>query len=428
MSKGKIALIGFGVSNKAVYGCLKNCGYGFTVHALKECTVPRGVETVFGDGYLDTDEDLIFRSPSCMPYLIKGKGHITTEAAFALSHMGCRKICVTGSDGKTTVSTLINEILLKDGRDAYLGGNVGYPLINYMGRLKREDFLVCELSSFQLIDLIPDADMAVITNITENHLDIHSSYEEYKTAKSSILKKARRAVVNTDCPELVKMVEAEFKGKEITYASLGDMSGKAGDGNNYVYPKDGYILINGEKILSLSDIRLRGDFNILNICLAVGASSAYVGRESIRSAVSGFYGVGCRMELVGVTDGVSYFDSSIDSTPSRTLATLSAFDKEKTVIILGGYDKNLSYDALKEGLKGIKCAVICGSNSEKIHKAIKNSCKTVLEDSFTESVKIAYRVAERGDSVLLSPASASYDKFTSYKEKSKKYREIIRGL
>ena len=427
MSKGKIALIGFGVSNKAVYNCLKGCGYDFTVRALDECKVPDGVETVFGDGYLNTDEDLIFRSPSCMPYLIGGKGNITTEAAFALSHIGCRKVCVTGSDGKTTVSTLINEILLKDGKSAYLGGNVGYPLINYMGRLKRDSFLVCELSSFQLIDMIPESDTAVITNITENHLDIHSSYEEYKTAKSNILKKARRAVINGDCPELVKMAQREFCGKEIIYASLHGMSKRA-DGEDCVYAEDGYILRNGEKILSLADIKLKGNFNILNVCLAVGAIYPYVSAESIRNAVSGFLGVRSRMELVCVKDGVSYYDSSIDSTPSRTLATLSAFNKDNTVVILGGYDKSLSYDALSEGLKGIKYAVICGSNSEKIYKAIKNSCNAVLEDSFTESVKIAYKIAERGDSVLLSPASASYDMFTSYKEKSEKYREIIRGL
>ena len=164
------------------------------------------------------------------------------------------------------------------------------------------------------------------------------------------------------------------------------------------------------------------------MCLAVGAIYPYVSAESIRNAVSGFLGVRSRMELVCVKDGVSYYDSSIDSTPSRTLATLSAFNKDNTVVILGGYDKSLSYDALSEGLKGIKYAVICGSNSEKIYKAIKNSCNAVLEDSFTESVKIAYKIAERGDSVLLSPASASYDMFTSYKEKSEKYREIIRGL
>ena len=428
MSNGKIALIGFGVSNKAVYERLKEFGYGFTVRSLKECCVPDGVDTVFGEGYLDTEEDIVFRSPSCMPYRIRGKGCITTESSFALSHMGCKKISVTGSDGKTTVTSLINEILLNDGKSSYLGGNNGYPLINYMGKLKKEDFLVCELSSFQLIDLAPDTETGVITNITPNHLDIHSSYEEYVGAKANALKRARRIVVNYDSSDARGLGEAVKSGRELTYASLTDMSLKAVDGVNYVYCRDGYIYRNSEKLLPLSDIKLRGGFNILNVCLAAGAVYPYVGKESIRNAVAEFYGVPCRMELVGIINGVSYYDSSIDSTPSRTLATLSAFDKARCVIILGGYDKNLSYDALYEGLKGIKCAIICGANSEKLHKAIGNACKVVLRDSFTESVKLAYRTAENGDCVILTPASASYDMFSSYKEKSSKFKEIIRGL
>ncbi len=428
MLSGKIALIGFGVSNKAVYEHLKDCGYGFTVRSLKECPVPDGVDAVFGEGYLNTEEDIIFRSPSCMPYKIRGRGHITSEVSFALSHISSRKIFVTGSDGKTTVSTLIKEILAKDGLDAYLGGNIGYPLISYMGRLKEKDFLVSELSSFQLMDLEPVGETGVITNITENHLDIHSSYGEYKDAKSRILENVGRIVINWDSYETRELAKRRSSGKDVTYASVMDVSKRIGDGNNYVYPRNGYIYRNSERLLPLSDIRLRGDFNILNVCLAVGAAYPYVRASSIGKAINGFYGVPCRMELVDIKDGVYYYDSSIDSTPSRTVATLSAFEKDKTVILLGGYDKNLSYDSLKESLRGIKCAVICGSNSEKIHKAIKDSCRSVLADSFDMSVKIAYRLAREGDSVVLSPASASYDAFSSYKEKSKKYREIIRGL
>ena len=428
MLSEKIALIGFGVSNKAVYERLRGCGYSFTVRSLTECVVPSELDCVFGENYLNTTEDIIFRSPSCMPYRIRGNGYITTEAAFALSHIGCRKICVTGSDGKTTVSTLIKEILSEDGKGAHLGGNIGYPVINYMGKLKKQDFLVCELSSFQLTDFSPECDVGIITNVTPNHLDIHSSYDEYKGAKANIFKNASRLVVNCDSGEAMELALAESGGRSITFASTRDIGGRLDDGNEYVYCRNGYIYRNSEKILPLSEIKLRGSFNILNVCLAVGAAYPYVSVDSIINTVKNFYGVSCRMELVDTKNGVLYYDSSIDSTPSRTLATLSAFDKSRAVVILGGYDKNLSYHALQEGLRGIKCAIICGANSEKIYSAVKNSCNTVLNDSFTESVKIAYRIAENGDSVILSPASASYDAFKNYREKSKKYREIIRGL
>lgn len=424
MVNGKISLIGFGVSNMAVYKELSALGYSFTVRSREDVPVPDGVRLITGDDYLCTDEDIVFRSPSCMPYRITGKGHITTEAAFALSHIGCHTVGVTGSDGKTTVSSLIHSILEADGRSAYLGGNNGYPLINYMGRLKRSDFLVCELSSFQLIDLCPRLDTAVITNITPNHLDVHSSHTEYVEAKANILKCSDRAVLNYDCPEVRELSK---RVKNVTYATLSPCYGRSSD-NDTVYPCNGWIYRNGEAIIPMSCVRLRGDFNILNVCLAIGAVYPYVKRESIEKGVSSFSGVAHRMEHIDTKRGVEYYDSSIDSTPSRTLATLSSFDKARTVVILGGYDKNLSYEILREGLKGIKCAIICGANSEKIYHAIEGMCNTVIRDSFTESVKIASRIAGQGDSVILSPASASYDMFKSYKEKSGKYKEIVRGL
>ncbi len=428
MTNGKISLIGFGVSNKAVYERLKGYGYPFLVRSQREIRVPEGVELIFGDSYLDTREDIVFRSPSCMPYKIIGKGHITSESSFALSHISCKKIGVTGSDGKTTVSSLISKMLEQEGKNTFLCGNNGYPIINYMGRLKKSDFLVCELSSFQLIDLVPTLDCGVVTNLTPNHLDVHSSYNEYAEAKANILKASRRGVINFDCPESRKLSKYLCNGAELTFSSLSYEKINGISSADLVYVRDGKIYRNGEEVISVSDIRLRGEFNVLNVCLAIGAVYGYVSKENIKKAVRDFYGVSHRMEKIWEKNGITFYDSSIDSTPSRTLATLSAFDKEKTIIILGGYDKNLSYDCLGDGLENVKCAVICGANSEKIHSAIKNRCDCALCDSFTQSVKIAYRIASSGDSVILSPASASYDAFENYKEKSKKYIEIVRGL
>jgi len=421
-----ISLVGYGVSNKAVYEYFKQFGCPITIRTKERTDVPPGVKNIYGDGYLDTCEDMIFRSPSILPYRITGKGRKMCEAEFALANIYCNKIGVTGSDGKTTVATLIANILNKE-HSAYLGGNIGYPVINYLGKLQRRDYLVCELSSFQLCDMTPHLDVAVVTNITPNHLDVHSTYDEYIKAKLNILKNAKYGVVSADAYEIIHSM-ADFSNIRLCISTLEDMWDKLSGSNDYVYPHGDMLYFNDKPVVRMGDIKLRGSFNVLNVCLAVGATHSLVSRENICDAVGSFYGVKGRMEHICSLRGVDYYDSAIDSTPSRTLATLSAFDKAHTVIILGGYDKNLSYDELGNGLENIKCAVICGANSEKIAYVLKNRCKYVLCNSFTECVKIASRIAESGDSVLLSPASASFDMFENYKRKSDKYKEIVRGL
>ena len=426
MSKEAISLIGYGVSNKAVYEYFKQLNCPITVRTPQKTDVPVGTRNIYGESYLDTNEDMVFRSPSVLPSRIKGKGRILCESEFALSGIDCTKIGITGSDGKTTVSTLIHKILNR-GRRAYLGGNIGYPLINYVGKLKKDDTLVCELSSFQLFDMKPQLDVSVITNITPNHLDIHKSYVEYISAKLNILKNAKYSVLGLDAYKIVHSV-AEFEDKRLCVATLDDMSHSLNCRLDFVYPKGEHLYFNKEPIVRINDIKLRGSFNLLNVCIAIGATYNLTSADKIKDGIESFYGVDGRMEHIGSHRGVDYYDSAIDSTPSRTLATVSAFDKSRTVIILGGYDKNLSYEELGKGLTGIKHAVICGSNSEKIAYVLKNRCNFTLCDSFSESVKIASRVAKEGDNVLLSPASASYDMFENYKKKSDKFKEIVRGL
>ena len=427
MVDGRIALIGFGLSNKAVYNFLKGYGCEFTVRSKDEVCVPTGVECITGEGYLCADEEIIFRSPSCMPRCIKGKGKILSEPSFALSLIPCKRIGVTGSDGKTTVSTLINLFLRESGASSYLGGNNGYPLVNYVGKLGSRDILVCELSSFQLIDMSADFDTAVITGVTENHLDIHSHMDEYIGAKANILKSCKTAVINMDSEYSDFFLRKAESCERRVLVTLGYEATQRADAS-YVYIKDGHICFNDEALFPVSCIRLKGNFNILNVCMAVGAVYPTVGKDQIVSALSGFYGVPSRMELVATKNGISFYDSSIDSTPARTVATLSAFQRDKTIVLLGGYDKNLSYDALREGLSGIKCAVICGANSEKIYKSIEGVCKIQLCGDLNESIKTAYRMASCGDSIVLSPASASFDAFENYVKRSEKFKETVRGL
>ncbi len=428
MVDGKISFIGFGLSNRAMYEFLKGYGYEFVVRSREWVSVPDGVRCIFGDSYLDTDEEMVFRSPSCMPRCIRGRGRILSEASVALSNIPSHKIAVTGSDGKTTVATLIQKMLEEGGASAYLGGNNGYPLIKYAGKLRSNDYLVCELSSFQLIDMTPSVDTAVITGITENHLDIHASMWEYVSAKANILKNCRRAVIAIDNGYADFFIKNAPRNVRLVYATLDHKKALTDPKASYVYPRDGYIYFDNEALFPLGSIALRGNFNILNVCMAAGAVHPYAKKEHIRAAVEKFRGVPSRMELVGVKSGIFFYDSSIDSTPARTVATLSAFPRDRTVVLLGGYDKNLSYDILRDGIRGIKCAVICGANSEKIYSSVKGVCEIRLCSDLNESIKTAYRMAKAGDSIVLSPASASFDAFENYKKRSEKFKETVRGL
>jgi UDP-N-acetylmuramoylalanine--D-glutamate ligase len=193
-----------------------------------------------------------------------------------------------------------------------------------------------------------------------------------------------------------------------------------------VFENEGIIYYDREPIIPVCEIRLKGDFNIKNVKCAISVCAPIISIDAIREQCRSFSGVSARMSEVARKDGVTYIDSSIDTTPSRTASTVSAFEKSKTILILGGYDKNLDYECLAHALDGIKLAIICGQNKDKIYSAIKNTCQTKTVDSFESAVKIARSVAQSGDFIILSPASASFDKFKNYKEKSEKFKQIVK--
>ncbi len=418
-----VSLVGYGKSNKEVLAyLLKNKAYPI-VRNQRECILPDGVKGIFTKDYLNASEDIVFRSPGIRPDKIKTDGQILCEASYSLENISAYKIGVTGSDGKTTVSTLIHTMLLSGGHNSHLGGNIGTPLISQLDKIKNEDYVVSELSSFQLIDTAPKIDTAVITNISENHLDWHTSFLEYVFAKRNILKKAKRAVINLDCP-----YNEFFTHENASYFSLNDLSRVMSRSSSYTYISNGYVCHNGTRLFDAGEIRLRGDFNIANILCAIATVYPYVDKEAIRHVATEFGGVNHRMQSVMVLNGVTFIDSSIDSTPTRTKRTLSAFDKEKAIVILGGYDKKLSYDALYEPTKGTKCVIVLGANKEKILKNVTGAKRVINVNTLNEAVTLAYKEAQGGDYVILSPASASFDMFENYEQRAEKFKEILRGL
>ena len=382
--------------------------------------MPKGTTGVFGSGYLDTYEDVVFRSPSVRPDKILGSGQVLTEAEYGLDLCRGFKIGVSGSDGKTTTTTLIYRMLCQGGKNGFIGGNIGFPLINYSAMLSPCDYLVAELSSFQLIDMTARLDIGVVTNISENHLDWHTDMDEYICAKKKIVENSLTAVLNYD-----DVIVRSLARQGDIFFSTEDLSHLIGT-KTVVHVVDGYVSYNNERLFPACEICLKGKFNLQNILCAVACTYGIVDKESCRTVAREFCGVEERQELVCQVGGVKFISSAIDSTPTRTKNTLSAFDKSRVVCILGGYDKNLSYDTLYDTLKDVKGVVLCGENSDKIERCIKRS--SVKVNTLDEAVSVAYKIATNGDFVILSPASASFDMFKNYKEKASVFKKAVKSL
>lgn len=417
------SLIGYGVSNKALLSYLLKKGICPVVRNPTPLDLPNGTLGIFGKDYLNASEDVIFRSPSVRPDKFPARSHIFTEAGYTLEISCAHKIGITGSDGKSTTSTLIHKMLSGAGLGAYLGGNIGTPLINYLDVAGKNDYLVCELSSFQLYDYEPPLDVSVITSISENHLDWHTSLGEYIFSKRNILKRAKRAVVNYDCE-----YRGFFTHSNTTYYSLSDCHDKLNAGESYVYLRNGYVYYNEKKLFPKDIIKIKGKYNLLNMLGAIGAVFPIVPLEKIIEVAVSFSGLSHRAEEIYTLKGIKFIDSSADSTPARTLATLSAFPRARVALIMGGYDKNLSYDILRDGVSGAKCVILYGANKEKIKNSINGAVKIEYANDISEAVALAYKMAQSGDYVILSPASASFDMFKDYRDRAEKYKDAIRGL
>ena len=415
------SLIGYGVSNMAVCKHLIKKGIFPIVRCKNECELPSGIKGIFGDSYLNTNEDIVFRSPSVRPDLIKGGGTVYTEVGYGLKSAKSFKIGVTGSDGKTTTSTLIYRMLCQGNKNAFLGGNIGKPIISFAPNLSKDDYLVTELSSFQLMDFCEKLDIAVITNISQNHLDWHKNMEEYILAKKQILKNASLSVLNYDDTVLRDL------GKENTiYFSLFDQRENVNKNIKIVHIVNGTIYYCHEELFKVSDICLKGRFNVQNVLSAIACTYHIVGKEPCHTVAKQFCGVDNRMENVGVVLERTFINSSIDSTPNRSLNTLSAFPCERVIAIMGGYDKNLSYECLGPTLDKLKAIVLCGENREKIANVTHG--KIINVSTLNEAVKAAFKLSAQGDYIILSPASCSFDMFKNYKERAKCFKEAVKEI
>ena len=445
----KVAIIGLGVSNAPLIDYLQNLNAVIKVFDKRtedkiDTDILNKVEEYkldknFGENYLSNlkDFDIIFKSPSCRPDLpeiveeVKRGAILTSEIELVLELAPCKVIGVTGSDGKTTTTSLIYEIL-KNKYKCFLGGNIGTPLFTKIAEMKPEDIVVLELSSFQLMTMKKSPDIAVVTNVTPNHLDIHKSYEEYIEAKTNIFKNQQEndlLVLNYD-NQITRDFSKQAKGNVVFFSSKEKLQ------NGVIYD-DGIIKISEDgtrrHVLKFNDTKLRGVHNAENICAAVAATRNLVEVEEQAEAIKNFNGVNHRIEFVREIDGCKWYNDSIASSPTRTIAGLNSFDEE-IVLIAGGYDKHLDYEPIaKPILKKVKTLILMGQTSEKIFGVVsKEKTDEEIEifkvKSLEEAVQKAKEQAKPKQVVLFSPASASFDMFKNFEERGNKFKELVKNL
>lgn len=405
------------------------------MEVLAETLEERGVRLVLGENYLDSfDDDYIFRSPGIrpdkgsLPNAVANGAVLTSEMELFFEICPCKIIGITGSDGKTTTTTLISEILRESGKKVWLGGNIGRPLLPDADKMKEDDICVVELSSFQLMTMTRSPERAVVTNISPNHLDYHKDINEYIDAKKNIYRNPGNVllVTNASNPHTALMAE-EHKGENLLFSSKADAD---------VCIADGVIRLKGEPVLKISDIRLPGVHNVENYMAAIAATRGLADIKAIQKVAKTFGGVEHRLEFIRELRGVKYYNSSIDSTPTRTIAALGAFTGRSLIVICGGYDKNLDYAPLAPELaKKAKAVVLSGKCAPKI-KAALDGCELIKTNGtkiyeipdLLAAASFVPTIAERGDTVLLSPAAASFDAFKNFEERGRAFKQIIKGL
>lgn len=445
----RVAVIGIGVSNTPLIIRLLQEGISVTacdrkekeqIGSLADELSAMGATLQLGEAYMEgLDHDVIFRSPGIRPDVpaflnAKSKGSlITSEMEVFFQVCPCKIIAVTGSDGKTTTTTLISEMLKNAGYSVHLGGNIGKPLLTEVEAIQPDDIAVLELSSFQLMTLTQSPQIAVMTNISPNHLDVHTSMKEYREAKEAIFRYQNAgdiAVFNRDNDETLKLSQKAHA--EVRLFSRNTLE-------QGVFVQEGKICIADEagvrEVFATSDILIPGEHNVENYLAAIAAVKELVPSKVMEQTAKSFAGVEHRIELVRTLQEVRYYNDSIASSPTRTIAGLRSF-AQKVILIAGGYDKKIPFDELgHEICRHVKIAVLTGHTAEKIREAIVASREyqegypeIIMASDFRNAVHTAHQKAKQGDVVMLSPACASFDQFSNFAERGNVFKKLVHSL
>lgn len=443
-----VAVIGIGVSNRPLIELLAARGISVTARDRQQRQAlgdyaghleAMGCRLWLGEEYLDgLNEDVIFRTPGMRPDVpelaaaVARGSTLTSEMEVFFEVCPCPIIAVTGSDGKTTTTTIIAELLRSAGKTVHLGGNIGHPLLAETPSIQPEDVAVLELSSFQLMTMGRSPHIAVITNLSPNHLDVHKDFAEYITAKENIFTHQNAqdiAVFNAD-----NSITAQQAERALGRARLFSRKNEVEDG---VFLRDGKIIARhgGQErvVMNREDIRLPGEHNVENYLAAIAAVDGMVSDDRIAAFARSFGGVEHRIELIRTLDGVRWYNDSIASSPSRTIAGLRAFP-EKVILIAGGKDKGISYAELGPVVNDhVKLLLLCGATAGVIRKSVEQAenyqgLEIIDVADYHQAAQTARERAVEGDVVILSPASTSFDRFKNFMERGKAFKEVVNGL
>lgn len=449
--KGKrIAMCGIGISNTPLILNFLNQGARVIacdrreraqVGELADRLEAAGAQLKLGENYLDNLEvDIIFRTPGMNFHLeelerARKRGiAVTSEMEVFFDLCPATIFAITGSDGKTTTTTLIAKMLEAEGKTVHIGGNIGNPLLPEIENIKPEDFVVVELSSFQLISMRKSPDVAVVTNVSPNHLDVHKDMDEYVEAKKNILLHQNafsRTVLNRD-NEITESFRKDVRGQSLGFSMNRRLNNGAWlDDEGFLHMAYRGVDV---PIINRKEIAVIGDHNVSNYLAAIAAVWGYVGVDSICKVAREFGGVEHRIELVRELDGVKYYNDSIASSPTRTIAGLKAFD-QKVILIAGGYDKHIPFEPLAPYIVDkVKALYLCGATAEKIEKCIreyegyKGNPPIINCENLDEAVLLAHKDAKPGDIVTLSPACASFDAFPNFVARGNYYKDLVNKL
>ncbi len=448
--RGKTAaVLGIGVSNTPLIELL--CKGGVNVVACDKktraalgATAERlealGAVLHLGEDYLDNlNADVVFRTPGMRPDVpalcaARARGSvITSEMQVFFEVCPCPIIAVTGSDGKTTTTTVIAELLKAEGKRVWLGGNLGHPLLSEAAQIAPEDYAVVELSSFQLLDMTRSPQIAVMTNLAPNHLDVHRDMAEYVAAKENVFLHQRAedtAIFNLD-NEVTRALSAKARA----HVRLFSRRDEVADG---VFVRDGVIIARRDgterSVLRTDEIRIPGQHNVENYCAAIAAVDGLVRDETVRAVARSFNGVEHRIELVRERRGVKWYNDSIASSPTRTIAGLRSFD-HKVILIAGGYDKHIPFTPLApEIVAHVSLLILCGATADAIRAAVTGyegyhgAPEMVDAATLQDAVDIAAARAGTGDIVTLSPACAAFDQFANFMERGRAFKRMVNAL
>lgn len=448
----KIAFIGTGVSHNDLIEMFLKKGLDVTVcdkkqrnemGALGDRFEDMGAKLSLGENYLDAifSSDIVFRTPGMyfnnaeLQKAISMGIVVTSEMEVFFDLCPCKIYGITGTDGKTTTTTIISEVLAAAGKTVHKGGNIGRALLPIIEDIQSDDVAVVELSSFQLISMRKSPDFAAITNIYPDHLNVHKSMDEYIGAKVNLIchqNAFSRTVLNQDNPETEKL-SGYVRGDLYKFSRRSHVErGSYLDSEGWLCFTDGKTT---ERIVHKDSIRIPGMHNVENYLTAISMLHGEVPNEAFAKTAESFGGVEHRIEFVRELEGVKYYNDSIATSPVAVTAGLNSFS-QKLIVIAGGSDKQLDYNTLAEPINcHVKLLILLGATANKIEAAVKaykdydeNSCRIKRVKTMEEAVKTAKDNALAGDIVTLSPASASFDMYKNFEERGRHYKDIVNAL